>query len=91
METKATIIPGFAMYDPINSVQRTRLTPESTKCCICLKDYLDNIDSIENRTSLEMKIEEVDANLEENKVSTRLTTSTDTTLHRKVSQYEGDE
>ena len=35
------------------------------ECCICLKDYLDGADRIQNQTDLEAEIEVVEENLEE--------------------------
>ena len=49
--------------------------PESVECCICLKDYLDGVERIQNQTDLEAEIEVVEQNLEENEWQEGLTTS----------------
>lgn len=84
---------AFSLSGRIISARRTRLTPESVECCICLKDYLDSIDRIQHTTSLEMEIEVVEANLEENEMDMGLSTppTTDTDGTSNVSHYDDDE
>lgn len=43
----------FSLSGRILSVRRTRLTPTSLETCICLKDYLDATERIQDVTSLE--------------------------------------
>ena len=84
---------AFSLSGRIISVRRTRLSPESVECCICLKDYLDSVDKIQHTTSLETEIETVEENLEENEISMGLSTplSTDTESTYSQSQYDDDE
>ncbi|KAJ9565291.1 hypothetical protein OSB04_001257 [Centaurea solstitialis] len=41
--------------------RRSRLSPESVECCICLKDYLDGVAQMQHVTTLE---DAINANLE---------------------------
>ncbi|XP_076961147.1 zinc finger BED domain-containing protein DAYSLEEPER-like [Bidens hawaiensis] len=38
------------------SMQRTKLTPESSEMCICLHDHLDVVDRIQHKTDFEDEI-----------------------------------
>ncbi|XP_071728376.1 cyclin-dependent kinase G-1-like [Rutidosis leptorrhynchoides] len=44
---------AFSVSGRIISERRSRLTPEAVEVCVCLKDYLDGVDMIQNQVSLE--------------------------------------
>ncbi|GJV57986.1 zinc finger BED domain-containing protein RICESLEEPER 2 [Tanacetum coccineum] len=52
---------AFSISGRIISERRSRLTPESVEVCVCLKDYLDEVDRVQHETSLEGPILEEDA------------------------------
>jgi len=51
---------AFSFSGRVLSVRRTRLTPTSLETCVCLKDYLDAAERVQDVTSLEdqLSIEE---------------------------------
>lgn len=60
---------AFSTSGRIISERRSRLTPESVEVCVCLKDYLDGVDRIQNETSLEGPVlEDVEETIEREEV-----------------------
>ena len=51
----------FSVSGRVVSRRRSRLSPESVECCICLKDYLDGAARIQHLTTLE---DAIDADVE---------------------------
>ncbi|KAM0041071.1 putative transcription factor/ chromatin remodeling BED-type(Zn) family [Helianthus debilis subsp. tardiflorus] len=47
----------FSLSGRVLSIRRTRLTPESLEMAICLKDHLDAVDRVQDKTSLEDEVE----------------------------------
>jgi len=52
---------AFSVSGRVISQRRSRLSPESVECCICLKDYLDGAARIQHLTTLE---DAIDADVE---------------------------
>ncbi|KAI3667860.1 hypothetical protein L6452_42930 [Arctium lappa] len=87
---------AFSFIGKIISARRTRLTLESVECCMCLQDYLDNMQRIQDQTSLEADIDDMEANLAENEVDQGLSmsptvTDDDASSVDGVSHYDDEE
>ena len=88
---------SFSLNGRIISVRRTRLTPESVEMAVCLKDYLDGVQRLQDKTSLETDMGQFEDNIEENEQAMGLSTPATTTDNDGsssaggVSQYEDDE
>ena len=63
---------AFSTSGRIISIRRTRLTPKAVEMSICLKDYLDAAERIQDKRSLEGELE-YEAQLYENEVDEGLT------------------
>jgi hypothetical protein len=63
---------AFSTSGRIISIRRTRLTPKAVEMSICLKDYLDAAERIQDKRSLEGELE-YESQLYENEVDEGLT------------------
>jgi len=62
---------AFSVSGRILSIRRTRLTPPAVEMSICLKDYLDGVERIQDQRSLEGELE-YEAELYEDEVDAGL-------------------
>lgn len=66
---------AFSTSGRIISARRSRLSPESVECCICLKDYLDGVERRQHVESLEDAIDvDMENNLVEDEVESGIST-----------------
>jgi len=63
---------AFSVSGRVLSIRRTRLTPPAVEMSICLKDYLDGVERIQDQRSLEGELE-YEAELYEDEVDAGLT------------------
>src|ERR1044071_2999428 len=63
---------AFSISGRVISIRRTRLTPPSVEMAICLKDYLDAAERVQNTRSLEGELE-YEGEVYENEVNADLT------------------
>ena len=79
------------------SVKTNTATPVSVEMVVCLKDYLDGVQRLQDKTSLETDMGQFEDNIEENEQAMRLSTPPTTTDDDGgssvggISQYEDDE
>ena len=60
---------AFSVSGRVISPRRTKLTPLSVEVCICLKDYLDGVERIQNVSPLEGELLRVEQEIQEDEVA----------------------
>ncbi|KAJ9553532.1 hypothetical protein OSB04_017577 [Centaurea solstitialis] len=64
---------AFSLSGRVISERRSRLSPQSVECCICLKDFLDGEDRIQHEQDLTRDLDGIEDNLYENEVDEGIT------------------